>query len=146
MSKISREDFARIIEEELPWAHDTGLAVERVGDGEAVCRLPFKTTFLRPGGTVSGPTMMLLADATMYAVVLSAVGHVTLAVTTNFNINFLRRPGREDLIAEGRAIKIGRRLAVLEVTIFSDGDHDPVAHATGTYSIPPEPADGAGVP
>jgi uncharacterized protein (TIGR00369 family) len=76
-------------------------------------------------------------------VVLSAIGHVKLAVTTNFSINFLRRPGHEDLIAEGRAIKIGRRLAVLEVTIFSENARDPVAHATGTYSIPPEPAAGA---
>ncbi len=139
MSKISRADLARIIEEELPWAHETGLAVERLGEGEAVCRLPFRDTFLRPGGTVSGPTMMMLADATMYAVVLSAIGRVTLAVTTNFNINFLRRPGHEDLVAEGRAIKVGRRLAVLEVTIFSESNRDPVAHATGTYSVPPAP-------
>ena len=137
MSKITVEEFTRIVEEELPWAHEIGLIAERLGAGEAVCRLPFDRSFLRPGGTVSGPTMMLLADATMFAVVLSAIGHATLAVTTSFNINFLRRPGHDDLIAEGRAIKIGRRLAVLEVTIFSESDHDPVAHATGTYSIPP---------
>ena len=137
MPQITVEEFARIVEEELPWAHDIGLAVERLAAGEAVCRLPFDDSFLRPGGTVSGPTMMLLADATMFAVVLSAIGHAKLAVTTNFNINFLRKPGRDDLIAEGRAIKIGKRLAVLEVTIFSESDHDPVAHATGTYAIPP---------
>jgi len=137
MSKITVEDFTRIVEQELPWAHEIGLAVERLGTGEAVCRLPFNRSFLRPGGTVSGPTMMLLADATMFAVVLSAIGYATLAVTTNFNINFLRKPGHDDLIAEGQAIKIGKRLAVLEVTIFSESDHDPVAHATGTYSIPP---------
>lgn len=138
MARISVEEFERIVEEELPWAHDIGLRVERIAEGEAVCRLPFREMFLRPGGTVSGPTMMLLADATMYAVVLSAIGHVKLAVTTSLNINFLRRPGHDDLIAEGRAIKVGKRLAVLEVTIFTAGDHSPVAHATGTYSIPPE--------
>lgn len=138
MPRLSVEDFNRIIEDELPWAKAGGLVAERMGPGEAVCRLPFDATSLRPGGTVSGPTMMMLADATMYAVVLSAIGPVPLAVTTNFNINFLRKPGHEDLIAEGKAIKVGKRLAVLEVTIFSESDHDPVAHATGTYSIPPE--------
>jgi uncharacterized protein (TIGR00369 family) len=138
LSRISIEAFTRIVEGELPWAHEIGFRAERLAQGEAVCRLPFKKTFLRPGGTVSGPTMMMLADATMYAVVLSAIGQVTLAVTTNFNINFLRRPGHDDLVAEGRAIKIGKRLAVLEVEIFSESDHDPVAHATGTYSIPPD--------
>lgn len=137
MSEITVEEFARIVEEELPWAHDAGLLVERLAVGEAVCRLPFNKAFLRPGGTVSGPIMMLLADATMFAVVLSAFGHAKLAVTTNFSINFLRKPGHDDLIAEGRALKIGKRLAVLEITIVSEGGHEPVAHATGTYSIPP---------
>jgi uncharacterized protein (TIGR00369 family) len=137
MSKISLADFSQIIAVDLPWARETGLRAESLGDGEAVCRLPFHADFLRPGGTVSGPAMMMLADATMYAAVLSALGQVKLAVTTNFNINFLRKPGQDDLVAEGKAIKIGKRLAVLEVTIFSESDHEPVAHATGTYSIPP---------
>jgi len=136
--RITAADFNAIIAEELPWAADVGMVAERMSFGEAVCRIPFKDTFLRPGGTISGPTMMTLADATMYATVLSAIGHVKLAVTTNFNINFLRKPGQDDLLAEGRAIKIGKRLAVIEVTLFSAQDHDPVAHATGTYSIPPE--------
>lgn len=136
--RMNVEAFNTIVKEEMPWAYETGFIGERFGPGEATCRLPFNERFLRPGGTVSGPTMMMLADATMYAVVLSAIGHVKLAVTTNFNINFLRKPGHEDLIAEGKAIKIGKRLAVLEVTLFSESDHDPVAHATGTYSIPPD--------
>ena len=80
--------------------------------------------------------MMMLADATMYAVVLSMIGKVELAVTTSFNINFLRKPTESDLIAEGKIIKLGKRLAVLEVSIFSK--EDIVAHATGTYSIPPD--------
>jgi uncharacterized protein (TIGR00369 family) len=79
---------------------------------------------------------MLLADACMYAVVLSMIGKVELAVTTNLNINFLRKPNKTDLIAEGKIIKLGKRLAVLEVSIFSKDDI--VAHVTGTYSIPPE--------
>ena len=138
MPKIQVEDFNQIVTEEMPWAHEIGFHADKLGPGSATCRLPFDNSFLRPGGTVSGPTMMLLADATMYAVVLSAIGHVTLAVTTNFNINFLRKPGESDLIAEGKAIKVGKRLAILEVTLYSEGDTDPVAHATGTYSIPPD--------
>ena len=79
--------------------------------------------------------MMMLADACMYAVVLSLIGKVELAVTTSFNINFLRKPSESNLIAEGGIIKLGKRLAVMEVSIFSQ--EEIVAHATGTYSIPP---------
>ena len=92
----------------------------------------------RPASHSSGPTMMALADATMYAVVLSAIGIVKLAVTISFNINFLHRPPPADLMADGRLLKLGKRLAVIEVTLHSDGHKEPVAHATGTYSIPPE--------
>ena len=123
---------------EMPWATEDGLVLQSLGKGEAVMRLPFSTTKLRPGGTISGPAMMMLADATMYAVVLSSIGIVELAVTTNFSINFLLRPKPADLIAQGRTLKIGRRLAVLEVDILSEGLEGPVAHATGTYSIPPD--------
>ncbi|OHC79582.1 MAG: thioesterase [Rhodospirillales bacterium RIFCSPLOWO2_01_FULL_65_14] len=125
------------MKKEMPWAVDMGMTLERIGGGRAVMRLPFHASMLRPGGTVSGPTMMALADATMYAVVLSAIGIVKLAVTTSFNINFLYRPSPADLMAEGRLLKVGKRLAVIEVTLHSDGHDEPVAHATGTYSIPP---------
>ncbi len=137
VAKISVEDFNQLLKLEMPWALEAGLLLDALGPGTAKMRLPYDAGMLRPGGTVSGPTMMMLADALMYAVVLSAVGKVPLAVTTNFSINFLNRPRPADLIAEGRALKIGRRLAVVEVSIYSDGVDDPVAHATGTYSIPP---------
>jgi len=137
MAKISAEDFDHIIETELPWAQEIGMKTDKIGAGEAVLRLPFNASMLRPGGTVSGPTMMALADACMYAVILSAIGKVKLAVTTNFNINFMHRPAPGDLMAEGRILKLGKRLAVMEVTLHSDGHDEPVAHATGTYSIPP---------
>jgi uncharacterized protein (TIGR00369 family) len=91
---------------------------------------------LRPGGTISGPTMMALADFAMYVAVFSAIGPQTLAVTTNLNINFLRKPAQADLLADARLMKIGKRLAVGEVTIYSDGENEPVAHVTSTYSIP----------
>ena len=141
MSKITIDQFNQLLNDEMPWALEAGLVLEALGDGSATMRQPFATGMLRPGGTVSGPTMMMLADALMYAVVLSAVGKVPLAVTTNFSINFLNRPQPADLLAEGRALKIGRRLAVIEVSIYSEGQSKPVAHATGTYSIPPDRSD-----
>jgi uncharacterized protein (TIGR00369 family) len=81
--------------------------------------------------------MMALADFTMYCAVLAAIGPVPLAVTINLSINFLRRPALRDLIGEARLMKLGKRLAVGEVTIRSDGEEEPVAHVTATYSIPP---------
>ena len=80
---------------------------------------------------------MAIADATLYAVVLGMIGRVELAVTTSLNINFLRKPPQADIIAEGRILKLGQRLAVGEVMLFSEGVDEPVAHVTGTYSIPP---------
>lgn len=112
--------------------------IEEIGPGRVLVRRKVSGVNLRPGGTVSGPTMMALADHAMYAVILAHIGPVALAVTTNLNINFLRKPGLQDLIAEGRLLKLGKRLAVGEVTLFNDGEEDdPVAHVTSTYSIPP---------
>src|ERR1700741_67696 len=99
-------------------------------------RRKFRESSLRPGGTISGPTMMALADFAMYVGVLASIGPVPLAVTTNLNINFLRKPEARDLVAECRLLKLGKRLAVGEVTICSDGVPEPVAHVTSTYSIP----------
>jgi uncharacterized protein (TIGR00369 family) len=137
MSKITKTQFTALMAEEIPWAVESGIRAARFGRGRAVLRQPFDATMLRPGGTISGPAMMALADLTMYATLLSAIGTVKLAVTTSFNINFLRRPFPGALLAEGKVIKLGKRLAVMEVTIHSEGHADPVAHATGTYSIPP---------
>ncbi len=136
MSKISRVQFNQIIEDELPWATDAGMQLQDIEAGKAVMKLPYHQRSVRPGGSISGPHMMMLADACMYAVVLSMIGKVELAVTTSFNINFLRKPSESDLIAEGEIIKLGKRLAVMEVSIFSQ--QNIVAHATGTYSIPPD--------
>ena len=140
MTRITVDKFNAIMAKELPWALEVGMTAYCINDSVAVLRLPFDKRMLRPGGTVSGPTMMALADATMYAVILSAIGVVKLAVTMSFNINFLHRPKPADLNAEGRILKLGKRLAVVEVTMHSDGHDAPVAHATGTYSIPPDAA------
>lgn len=138
MPEITAEDFNRIMEEELPFAHEVGMRADDIGEGTAVLRMPASTRQLRPGGTVSGPAMMALADAAMYAALLGRIGPVKLAVTTSFNANFLHRPEPADLIAEASVLKLGKRLAVIEVTVRSDGFDAAVAHMTGTYSIPPQ--------
>ena len=111
---------------------------EAVEDGYIRLRAPTTERYLRPGGTISGPAMMTLADNAMYYLVLIMIGPVALALTTNLNINFLRAPKLGDLIIEAKMLKLGKRLAVGEVTIRSDGSDDVVAHATVTYSIPPD--------
>ncbi len=117
----------------------TNMQVEAVGDGRARVRMPILPRHLRPGGTVSGPTLMTLADTAMYMALLGEIGLVALAVTTSLTINFLRRPAAEcDLLGEARLLKVGRRLAVGEVFIYSAGQAEPVAHATVTYAIPQE--------
>lgn len=135
--EITSDQFNALLEEEIPFAYEVGMRADRIERGFAVLRMPTEQRSLRPGGTVSGPTMMALADAAMYAVLLSAIGPVKLAVTTSFNANFLHRPEPADLIAEARILKLGKRLAVMDVTVHSDGFDQPVAHMTGTYSIPP---------
>ena len=106
-------------------------------DGSVVVAHPVGERELRPGGTVSGPVMMTLADVALYIAILARIGIVPLAVTTNLSINFLRRPRADRrLLARCRLMKLGRSLAVGEVWIFSEGEDEPVAHATGTYSIP----------
>jgi uncharacterized protein (TIGR00369 family) len=113
-----------------------GLTIERVDYARSRVRRHFQEDYIRPGGTISGPTMMELADFAMYVAVFSVAGPQPLAVTTNLNINFLRKPGKGDLIAEARLMKVGKRLVVGEVAIYSDGENEPVAHVTSTYSIP----------
>ena len=137
-SKISIADFDDLLKTGLPWTAMLDINTEKMLAGEVVMRLPYRADSTRPGGTISGPHMMLLADACMYGVVLSLIGRVELAVTTNLNINFLRKPRESDLVAEGKIIKLGKRLAVIEVALHSEAEEKLVAHATGTYSIPPQ--------
>lgn len=111
--------------------------IEKADYASATVRLKYEERHLRPGGTISGPSMFALADYAMYCAVLASIGPVALAVTTNLAINFIARPQPRDLIGDCRLFKIGKRLAVGEVTIHSDHSREVVAHATGTYSIPP---------
>lgn len=125
------------LEAEFP--QSAGYRVTRADADGVTMRLPVSDLHLRPGGTVSGPTMFALADVAVYAVLLSRIGPVALAVTTNASIDFMRKPkaGR-DLLAECRLLKLGRSLAVAEVMIHSEGTYAPVARASMTYSIPPK--------
>src|ERR1700756_5389290 len=133
------KELERFLLAELPqvFHSDSGLAIEAVWERGCRVRQAFREVSLRPGGTISGPTMMALADFAMYVAVLAAIGPVPLAVTINLNINFLRKAAPRDLLAEARLLKLGKRLATGEVTIYSQGETEPVAHVTSTYSIPP---------
>ncbi|MDP2355883.1 MAG: PaaI family thioesterase [Beijerinckiaceae bacterium] len=122
--------------------------VEKTGGRFAQMRLRYSERRLRPGGTISGPSMFELADLALYAAILAELGvgddpatantsRGALAVTTNLNINFLRKPEPGDLIADARLMKLGQRLIVGEAWLHAQGGGDPVAHATGTYSVPP---------
>jgi uncharacterized protein (TIGR00369 family) len=112
--------------------------VEAVGRHSATISHPVGPDELRPGGTVSGPVLMTVADVALYVAVLATIGIVPLAVTTSLNINFLRRPSPDrDIVGKCSLIKVGRTLAVGEVALYSQGEDAMVAHAVGTYSIPP---------
>ena len=135
---MSADEIAALLLAEFPQTFypGCGYSIERVAYGNVRIRWRFDEGRLRPGGTVSGPAMMELADFAMYVAVFSAIGSQPLAVTTNLNINFLRKPARTDLIADARLMKVGKRLVVGEVVILSEGSEAPVAHVTATYSIP----------
>jgi uncharacterized protein (TIGR00369 family) len=145
--KVTRKKLEALLRAEFPqmFNPESGYALEKLWYGGCRVRRHFHPKSLRPGGTVSGPIMMALADFAMYLAVLSAIGWVPLAVTTNLSINFLRKPAPRDLIAQARLIKLGKRLAVGEIGICSDGADDLVAHATATYSLP-ERSDGTIAP
>jgi uncharacterized protein (TIGR00369 family) len=110
--------------------------VTELGEGTATVELPADQVAIRPGGTVSGPTLMMVADAAAYAVVLAHIGPVALAVTSSLTINFLRKPQPVGVIGEATLLKLGRTLAVVDVRLRSEGRDDLVANATVTYAIP----------
>lgn len=131
----SRDEIVEFVAREFPQSR---AEIEAVGERSCRVRHRVDERDLRPGGTVSGPTMMALADNALYIAILGTIGIVPLAVTTNLNINFLRKPAANtDLLADCTLIKVGKVLVVGDVLIYSEGLDDPVAHATGTYSIPP---------
>jgi len=132
---VMKEELVSFLHSEFPQA---SFIIESVGDKSATIRKKISQEHLRPGGTVSGPVLMEMADVALYVAILSEIGLVALAVTTSLNINFLRKPSAEkDIIAKCKLIKVGKSLVIGEVSIYSDGLLEPVAHAVGTYAIPP---------
>ena len=113
-----------------------GLRVEEVRAGYARLRMPFHKWMLRPGDVVSGPALFTAADAAMYTLVLAHLGPVVMAVTSNMNLHFLAAAPAGDVIAECKLLRMGKRLAVMEVSLFTGPDKTFAAHVTGTYSLP----------
>jgi uncharacterized protein (TIGR00369 family) len=138
IAKMTAEELETFLRREFPQAFSSGdILIEEANGASCRLRQRYNDQMLRPGGTISGPALMALADFAMYVVLLSAIGPVGLAVTTSLNINFLRKgaPG-QDVLAEARILKLGKRLAVGEVRLLSASSPDPIAHVTATYSIP----------
>ncbi len=133
--RMKLQEAREFLEKEFP---QVNCVVENIGPGTSIVSQSIDEKNLRPGGTVSGPTMMMLADCAAYFAILGHYGKVALAVTTSLNINFLRKPSADqDLLADANLLKAGKRLVVCEIKIYSGDDNEPVAHATATYSIPP---------
>jgi uncharacterized protein (TIGR00369 family) len=137
-SAITIDQFVALLHATMPEARDLGLVIERLACGEVTVRLPHDDKRLRPGGTISGPTVFFLADLALYAVTLSLVGLEPLAVTTDVTIHFLRKPLPAALVCTARVLKAGKRLVVGAAEVTSEGDREPVAHVVGTYSVPPK--------
>ena len=127
------------LETDFPQVHTDGrvFAIAGLAPGEIDMTFDPGERHLRPGGTVSGPAMFTLADVACYVVILAHIGPVGLAVTTNLTINFLRKPSPQRITCRARLLKLGKRLAVVEATLFQEDFDEPVAHAVSTYSIPP---------
>lgn len=139
-TRLSKEQVMALVDEHFPQVHEGNgrISFEFLAPRTAHLRMPRDPRSIRPGGTVSGPAMFKLADFSVYALILAELGPAALpAVTTSMTINFLSRPQPSDIVAHVRLIKVGRRLAVAEVEIYSDGKPEMVAHATSTYALPP---------
>jgi acyl-coenzyme A thioesterase PaaI-like protein len=134
----SKEEVAAFIAAEFP---QTKCVVLAVGNRAATVTHEVGQGELRPGGTVSGPVLMGVADVALYVAILGEIGIVPLTVSTSLTINFLRKPEADRrIVATARLMKVGKALVVGEVSLYSEGKSEPVAHVVGTYSIPPRPA------
>ena len=135
---LDKEALQAFLDEVFPQVKGE-FVVECVDEMYVEIRIPIEDKHLRPGGTVSGPTMFMLADVAVYAAVLSMVGKKALAVTTSCSLDFMRKPAAgKDLLAKCTLLKLGRVLAVGDVLLYSVGEDKPVARSTMTYSIPPK--------
>ncbi|WEZ83815.1 PaaI family thioesterase [Rhizobium sp. 32-5/1] len=137
---LAVDDLNRFLETDFPEVNTDGkiFTVEAIGPGFATMRFDPLQRHLRPGNTISGPSLFALADVTAYVALLAHIGPMALAVTTSLNINFLRKPPLGPLLCTCNILKLGKRLAVLDASISGVGSDELVAHATATYSIPPK--------
>ncbi|SDR12158.1 uncharacterized domain 1-containing protein [Pseudovibrio sp. Tun.PSC04-5.I4] len=137
--KMGPEELTGFLDKIFPQMHALGRVffIDEILPNKAVVRLKANDSHLRPGGTVSGPSLMTLVDYAAYVVLLGNMGLQALAVTTNININFLRKANAGDMIATCRILKGGKRLVVMDCEIVREGSDELIAHATATYSMPP---------
>ncbi|HJL19381.1 MAG TPA: PaaI family thioesterase [Sandaracinaceae bacterium LLY-WYZ-13_1] len=137
-ARITVEQFERLLRETIPLSQHLRFRVDALGAGWARVTLPGDDEWIRAGGTVSGPAIMALADTAFYGAVLTRIGLEPMAVTSDLSVRFLRRPPPDDLRSEARLLRLGKRQAVAEVRMWSGSDESRlVAHATGTYALPP---------
>jgi len=137
-SAITADEFRQVLREGMPYGYSMPFEVVTLERGRAVLSLKTGPEDLRPGGTVSGPRLFGFADLAMYAAVMSVLGKVPLAVTTDATIHFLKRPQAGVLVARARLLKEGQRLVIGDVEIAPEGaEHEPVVHVVMTYSVPP---------
>jgi acyl-coenzyme A thioesterase PaaI-like protein len=134
LNVVSKQVIADFLAREFP---QSKCVVESVGDQASIISHPIGFDELRPGGTVSGPVLMTVADVALYVAVLGELGLVALAVTSNLSINFLRKPAADkDIVGHCKLVKVGRTLVMGEVMLYSRGDDKPVAQVMGTYALP----------
>ena len=135
--KMSAKEIMSLLTTTFP-QQAKNFGIDELSESSLVVRHKIDDSHLRPGGTVSGPTMFSLADISLYILTMSRIGPVSLAVTTNCSMDFMRKPeAKVDLIAKTRLLKLGKNLCVGDVLIYSEGNKKPVARASMTYSIPP---------
>lgn len=134
---MTAEDVSAFLDRVFPAVRGKYEVLE-ITPNRALVRAKMGEADIRPGGTISGPSMFGAVDCAFYAAVLAMIGEVALTVTTNATINFLNKPAPRDLICEARILKLGKLLATGDATVWSEGGDRPVAHATLTYAIPPK--------
>ncbi len=135
--KMTIAEVTAFLEKVFPQI-DNDFEILSLSADEVVVRMKIEDRHLRPGGTVSGPSMFALADVSYYIATLALIGPEALTVTTNCSIDFMRKPGSTNMIAKARVLKLGRTLSVGDVLLYSEGQAAPVARANLTYSIPPK--------
>lgn len=135
-SRISAEEFENALRFGIPMMNNFSYRMETLEEGYARLRMQFDERHVRPGGTISGPLLVMVADAALYAMVMSVLGLELLAVTSNLNIHFLRKPSPVDVIGEATLLRRGRRAIVGQVYLYSDGESEPIAHVTSSYALP----------